>query len=308
MMWRIRLAFIALSGFISIHCWAVDIEVTQASPMATPIAVFQFADSSQFQGMPSQLSDVIRHDLTDSGCFNVVDDSRTQQHKVFSVKQLNPGYWRTKSIDYVVLGQVHRASNRLYSIHFDLVNLLGSNNKAPIAHQSTGAALNLMRQHAEVMVSRTFEVRAINTRAVAHLISDLVYKTLIGRPGVFSTKIAYISVKNLGASDALYRLKVADQDGYNEQNIVVSKQPIMSPAWSPDGTQLAYVSFEGGVSAIYIQNLTTGHRTKISELLGINGAPAFSPDGQKIAMVLTRPPNMNPKFMLKIYKLGTLLK
>ena len=65
MMWRIRLAFIALSGFISIHCWAVDIEVTQASPMATPIAVFQFAGSSQFQGMPSQLSDVIRHDLTD---------------------------------------------------------------------------------------------------------------------------------------------------------------------------------------------------------------------------------------------------
>jgi TolB protein len=120
------------------------------------------------------------------------------------------------------------------------------------------------------------------SRAIAHRISDFIYEKLTNNPGVFSTRIAYVNRQG-----KYNRLVVADSDGYGEQTLLSSNQPIMSPAWSPDGTSLAYVSFEQGRAYVYSQSLTSRQRTLLAALPGSNSAPTWSPDGQQLAIVLT---------------------
>ena len=122
-------------------------------------------------------------------------------------------------------------------------------------------------------------------RRTAHRLADMIYEELTGIRGVFATQVAYVTATGQG-SNQLYRLVVADADGENEFPIMESPDPIMSPAWSPDSRQLAYVSFEGDVSSIFVQTLRTGNRIKVSSRPGINGAPAFSPDGRKLVLTL----------------------
>jgi TolB protein len=142
----------------------------------------------------------------------------------------------------------------------------------------------------EQMLSLALQSRRGEERSVAHQISDLIYEKITGIRGAFWTRIAYVTATGLGNS-IRYRLVVADSDGFNPQNIVQSNEPLMSPAWSPDGRRLAYVSFERGNSAIYIQEIATGARRLVSSFKGINGAPAFSPDGNRLAMALSRTGN-----------------
>jgi TolB protein len=125
-------------------------------------------------------------------------------------------------------------------------------------------------------------------RALAHHISDSIYQQLTGIRGIFSTKIAYVLVQRELNKLTKYSLKVSDADGYNSQNLLVSSEPIMSPTWSPDGKNIAYVSFENKRAAIYSQNITNGERKIITKYPGINGAPAWSPDNKKLAVVLTK--------------------
>ncbi len=127
---------------------------------------------------------------------------------------------------------------------------------------------------------------ADSLRAASHRAADMIFEKLTGTPGAFSTRIAYVSVTRQGEKD-LYRLFVADADGANPRMISESSQPLMSPGWSPDGRRLAYVSFEGSRSAIFVQELATGKRTEVSARPGINGAPAFSPDGRWLALTLS---------------------
>jgi TolB protein len=122
-------------------------------------------------------------------------------------------------------------------------------------------------------------------RRVAHRAADMIYEKLTGIPGVFSTKVTYVTAKGEGRNRT-FTLIVSDVDGENEHVIMESGDPIMSPAWSPDSRRLAYVSFEGNVSTIYVQTLRTGNRIKVSSRPGINGSPAFSPDGRKLVMTL----------------------
>ena len=122
-------------------------------------------------------------------------------------------------------------------------------------------------------------------RRSAHRIADMVFEELTGIRGVFDTKVAYVR-SNASNEKRNYTLVISDSDGENEQIVLESKDPIMSPAWSPDSRMLSYVSFEGNMSTIYVQNLRTGNRRKISELPGINGSPAFSPDGRKLVLTL----------------------
>ena len=116
-------------------------------------------------------------------------------------------------------------------------------------------------------------------RRVAHHISDVIYETLTGERGAFNTQIAYVTSSG-STRNKTYTLLVADSDGYSPQTILTSKHPLMSPSWSPDGRQVAYVSFENKVSEIFIQNVATGSRRKLAAFKGINGAPAWSPDGR----------------------------
>src|SRR5690606_13845370 len=123
-------------------------------------------------------------------------------------------------------------------------------------------------------------------RATAHRIADMVFEEWIGIPGVFSTQIAYVSEQRSG-DQRRYQLIVADADGENARIVADSALPLMSPAWSPDGRRLAYVSFEGNQSAIYVQTLRTGTRERVSMRAGHNGAPVFSPDGRRLALTLS---------------------
>ncbi len=131
-----------------------------------------------------------------------------------------------------------------------------------------------------------------NRRRIAHKAADKIYEKITRRKGAFDTRLAYVTVLNKTSKNRTFRLYISDSDGHNPQAILSSKQPIMSPAWSPDGTELAYVSFERDSSAIYVQNIFTGKKRLISARDGINGAPAWSPDGSRIAMSLSL--NGNP--------------
>jgi TolB protein len=128
-------------------------------------------------------------------------------------------------------------------------------------------------------------------RSVAHQISDIIYEKITGEPGAFNTRIAYVTREAPPGVMPVYKLQVADSDGFNPQTVVRSPESLMSPAWSPDGKRLAYVSFEDKRSKVYIQNMTDGRRQLIAEFTGINGAPAWSPDGKRLALTLSRDGN-----------------
>ncbi len=133
----------------------------------------------------------------------------------------------------------------------------------------------------------------INRRRVSHKAADSIYEKVTRRKGAFDTRLSYVTVINKATKNPTFRLYIADSDGYNPQAILSSRKPIMSPAWSPDGSELAYVSFETNSSAVYVQNIFTGDKRKISAREGINGAPAWSPDGTQLALSLSV--NGNPE-------------
>jgi TolB protein len=124
-------------------------------------------------------------------------------------------------------------------------------------------------------------------RAASHRVADVIFEKLTGIRGAFSTRIAYVSVEGQ-PPNRRYKLIVADADGENPRVAAQSTEPIMSPAWSPDGQSLAYVSFENRVATIYTQTLRTAERIRVSARAGINGAPAWSPDGRRLALTLSR--------------------
>jgi len=161
------------------------------------------------------------------------------------------------------VGRVSATESGGFAVDFDLVNTL------------TGAKLATQR----------FTGPASAVRNGAHRVSDVVYQKILGVRGAFATRIAYVAVD--GAPPAqTYRLFVADADGANQQRVLETRYPLMSPSWSPDGQYLAYVSFETKHSAIYVQQVRTGERRQVSARAGVNGAPEWSPDGKRLALTL----------------------
>ena len=178
--------------------------------------------------------------------------------------------WRILDIDFLVVGNIKPAGNGGYIYQFEL--------------------LDVFKQ--ERLLAYNIPVTKGQERAGSHYISDLVYEKIIGEKGAFNTNIAYVSLKQTDGG-LQYVLNVADIDGANPRPVTRSSEPLMSPSWSPDGQQLAYVSFEQGRSSIYIQDLRTGQRSLISREDGINGAPVFSPDGARLAMTLSTASNID---------------
>ena len=262
------LLFVMLCSF---HTQAqLNITIDGGNAAALPIAVADFVNRGD--ALSTDMAAVIRNDLSRSGQFKALDKELLVE-RPGSDADLNYGTWRLLGADYVSYGDITHLDADRMEVRFRL---------ASVADQKQ-------------MLALTLPLNKRQARAGAHYIADRIYEAILGIPGVFSTKLAYVTSVKQG-SDYKYQLIVADSDGFAPQSLVTSKEPLLSPAWSPDGKKLAYVSFEQGNSAIYIQDLSTGARTLVSSYEGINGAPKFSPNGQRLAITLSK--SGNPEIYL----------
>ena len=239
----------------------LQITVTGGDVSALPIAIVPFKQVDEVQ---LDLAQVIDNDLSRSGRFRALPRGDMLQ-KPSQVAQVDYGTWRAQGMDNLVIGQVGRTENGGYFVRFFLLDTV--NGKQILGYDIPVRSLDQMRY-------------------VAHQISDLIYEKLLGLPGYFNTKIAYVVATGLGYQRN-FQLVVADADGENPRVVATSREPLMSPAWSPDRKQLAYVGYERGRSAIYIHTLATGQVRKLINEKGINGSPAWSPDGTRLAITLS---------------------
>jgi TolB protein len=238
------------------------IEISGGVTQAVPIAVVPFAWNSP-ESAPIEAASVIAADLRRSGRFSPLtkDDMISRPT---TARAVNFTDWRLLKTDYVVIGELRDDGGDRYTLRFQVFDVFRETQ----------------------LISYQIPASASTVRAAAHRASDMIFEEITGIPGAFSTRIAYVSVEGDGAARE-YSLFVADADGANPAIVVRSAEPIMSPAWSPDGRRLAYVSFEGKRSSIYVQELSSGKRKQVSAHPGINGAPSFSPDGRWLALTLS---------------------
>ncbi len=262
---------------------SLEIVITEGIDSARPVAILPFT----FKGatLPSQrLDEVIAADLMRSGKFSPLASIKFPQRPP-SAAQIDYAAWSREGVEAIVIGQVTEVGIDRYTVSFELIDVLKGSNAA--SRQSLNAGRLTTGGH--ILDSRETTISGSQFRQYGHRISDIVYEKLTGERGAFLTKIAYVLVNR--QLEFPYQLVVADYDGFNEQILLRSKEPLMSPSWSPDGTKLAYVTFEKRQSQIYIQDIYSGRRTMLSSTPGINGAPVWSPDGRRLAMVLSKDGN-----------------
>lgn len=250
----------------------VRISIDQGVSMAQPIAVIPF---KAMGGVPDDVAQIIADDLRNSGKFTPLDRASLPAQPSSAV-EVNPEQWTNIGIDNVVVGQVSVVGGG-YNIAYQLVDTLGT----------SGAVGNVIAQG-------SFNVPAAQMRLGAHTVSDQVFEKLTQIRGAFRTKIAYVVQRGVSS----YELRVSDYDGFNAFTIVKSKEPLMSPEWSPDGSKLAYVTFENKKSQVVVHDIRSGARKVVGSLRGHNGAPSFSPDGSRVAFA------SNQDGVLNIYVTG----
>ena len=230
------------------------VEISGVGATQLPIAIPRFRNDDQGGSSPSA---VIRADLERSGAFRIVDSSGSLDETAAP----NMADWRARAADALVGGSVSRLADGRYDLRFKLWDVVKGSD---LGGQSAA-------------------VDAAELRLASHRIADFVYEKLTGDKGVFSTRIAYVT-----KAGPRYTLRVADADGENGQVALNSGQPIISPAWSPNGKELAYVSFERQKAVVFVHNVATGERRAIADFRGSNSAPAWTPDGQHLAVTLSR--------------------
>ena len=264
----VSLLFFSVTLLLPYSAYAIlSMELTRGMAGAIPIAIVPFNTNSQ--ALPQNVSDIISNDLQNSGRFKVFGRNALSEFPSLP-GQVSAPYFHRLGADNVAIGQIEPLGGDRYQVSFQLLDLVNG----------TGAA--------SVAMSKKYTVSGRELRAVSHHISDLIYQQLTGIKGVFSTRIAYVVVQRNAGVPPRYTLEVSDQDGYNPRPLLSSFEPIMSPSWSPNGKQIAYVSFEGRRAGIYLEEVATGARRLLSSFPGINGAPSWSPDGRKLALVLSK--------------------
>ena len=246
------------------------IRVTQGNDQPTKIAIAPIA----MGGIQSSedISAIVEADLARSGLFAPME-RRDMLAFPSSASEVYYRDWRLLGAEYLVAGNMRAIAEGRYQIEFSLLNVSGQ--KTVLTHKVSGTSSQM--------------------RDLAHLISDKVYEEITGIRGAFSTRLAYVTATRIN-DVYTYRLNVADADGAREKLVLESGEPIMSPAWSANGKELAYVSFETGRPAIFRQNLVTAQREQLTNFTGLNGAPSWSPDGKKMALVLSK--DGNPELYL----------
>ena len=265
LVWMVTVAGAALLASVRTDAQLV-IEIRSGVERPVPMAVVPFGWDGPGAAAPFDVAALVTLDLAQSGRFDpmAVQDmvSRPTQPADVAIQD-----WQIVDVDYLVIGEVQSNFDGSHTIVFQLFNVLQG--EQIVGYRlSTGSSVNELR-------------------VAGHRVADMVFEELTGIRGVFGTQIAYVNERRIGAERRFY-LIVSDADGANPQVVAESPEPLMSPAWSPDGRKLAYVSFEGAQSSIYIQTLRTGIRERVSSRAGINGAPVFSPDGRTLALTLSR--------------------
>lgn len=257
--WYARLLVFIASWYALSAQAILSIEITKGADTGIPIAIVPFFGGED----GAAIAGIIDADLTRSGRFNTLEkkDFVAMPKDISDIEYKN---WRLLKAEGVAVGSVQHRGDKL-AVEMQLHDVFKQ----------------------QRLVKVTYNVDRSLLRTVAHQLSDIIYEKFTGERGAFNTRIAYIT-KEGARRNTSYKLLVADADGYNARAIVVSPEPLMSPAWSPDGTRLAYVSFEEGRSIVYVQSVADGKRMKVAESKGINSGPAWSPDGTRLAVVLSK--------------------
>jgi TolB protein len=259
---KLAFLFLAAAGLATPAFAQLKLTITSGVTDPIPIAVVPFTRAVPADG-GLDVAAVVQRDLESSGRFKGMP--RTDMiNTPTSAAEVDAAAWKQMRNDYVVVGRLGTTAAGDLTIDAELVNVLNG----------------------QRVFGQKWTTKPANLRNTAHRVADAIYEKVLGVRGAFATRIAYVSVDGK-APNQRYQLIVADADGENPRTILQSDRPLMSPAWSSDGKWLAYVSFERRVSAVYVQEVSTGKRSMVSARAGINGAPAWSPDGKKLALTLS---------------------
>ena len=232
----------------------VRIDISGVGGTRVPVAIVDFGDESR---SPQPIAAIIRADLERSGLFRTVDAPGGL------VETSSPVYadWRARQAEALVAGSVSRLADGRLDIRFKLWDVVRGTE----------------------VIGQAQAVLPDDARLAAHRIADIVYEKLTGERGVFATRMAYVT-----KAGRRYSLVIADADGESARVALASPEPIISPAWAPNGRELAYVSFESGKATVRIQDVQTGGRRVLADFKGTNSAPAWSPDGNQLVLSLSR--------------------
>lgn len=266
---RFFICALLISTFSSANARQLYIEIDSADNLGIPVSVLPFSiPEDRSSEKYKVLENVVRNDLRSSGQFKVVGDSETD-FSWQSSSSYSKEFWRARRSEYLVVGNISKVKYNQYNVEVKIINIYQKEDTPLVTY----VYKNQTPKH---------------FRELAHHISDKIFEKLIGVPGIFSTRIAYITVKEDKWGRIKHSLAISDSDGFNDLSLVTTNYPLMSPTWSPDGKRIAYVSFKGKRSSIKVVELSTGKIRTITSFPGINGAPRFSPSGRKLALVLSK--------------------